>query len=202
MTSWKPVSRPFRTTANKECDRANIKSHASLAFKLSHLGFSNYTARFASFDAKLQFDPATPTAATVEATIDASSLELPSPPAGFTETLKGEQWLDTAKYPTISFKSTRVEPSGDNKARITGDFTLHGVTKRVTLDATFNGGYGGHPMDPNARFGFPVEGTFKRSDFGIAYGIPAPGTTMGVGYEISVMIEAEFSGPPLPGAKQ
>ena len=63
MTSWKPVSRPFRTTANKECDRANIKSHASLAFKLSHLGFSNYTARFASFDAKLQFDPATPTAA-------------------------------------------------------------------------------------------------------------------------------------------
>lgn len=176
------------------------KSHASLTFKLSHLGFSNYTARFASFDAKLQFDPATPAAATIEATIDASSLELPSPPAGFTETLKGEQWLDTAKYPIITFRSTKVEPSGDNKARITGDFTLRGVTKPVTLDATFNGGYAGHPMDPNARIGFSAEGKFKRSDFGIAYGIPAPGTTMGVGDEISVMIEAEFSGPPLPGA--
>jgi polyisoprenoid-binding protein YceI len=176
------------------------KSHASMTFKVNHLGFSNYTARFASFDARLQFDPATPAAASVEATIDANSLELPSPPAGFTETLKGAQWLDTAKYPTITFKSTKVEPGADNKARITGDFTLHGVTKPVTLDATFNGGYAGHPLDPNARIGFSAEGTFRRSDFGIAYGIPAPGTTMGVGDEIAVTIEAEFSGPALPGA--
>jgi len=176
------------------------KSHASLTFKVNHLGFSNYTAQFTSFDAKLQFDPAAPAAATIEATIDANSLELPAPPAGFTDTMKGPQWLDTAKYPTITFKSTKVEPAGDNKAKITGDFTLHGVTRPVTLDATFNGGYAGHPMDPNARIGFSAKGTFKRSDFGIAYGVPAPGTTMGVGDEIKVMIEAEFTGPPLAGA--
>ena len=175
------------------------KSHASLTFKVNHLGFSNYTAQFTSFDARLQFDPAAPAAATIEATIDANSLELPSPPAGFTDTMKGAQWLDTAKYPTITFKSTKVEPAGDNKAKITGDFTLHGVTRPVTLDATFNGGYAGHPMDPNARIGFSAKGTFKRSDFGIAYGVPAPGTTMGVGDEIKVMIEAEFTGPPLAG---
>ena len=52
---------------------------------------------------------------------------------------------------------------------MTGDFTLHGVTRPVTLDATFNGGYAGHPMDPHARIGFSARGTFKRSDFGIAY---------------------------------
>jgi polyisoprenoid-binding protein YceI len=173
------------------------KSHASLSFTVNHLGFSHYTARFGSFDARLKFDPAKPAASTVEATIDANSLELPTPPAGFTDTLKGPNWLDTAKYPTIVFKSTKVEPTGAGAAKITGDFTLHGVTRPVILEAIFNGGYAGHPMDPNARVGFSARGSFKRGDFGIAYGIPAPGTTMGVSDEVLVTIEAEFSGPPL-----
>lgn len=177
------------------------KAHASLSFTLNHLGFSNYTARFTDFDARLTFDPAKPAASRVEATIDANSLELPTPPAGFTDTLKGPQWLDTAKYPTITFKSTKVESTGAKTARITGDFTLHGVTRPVVLEATFNGGYAGHPMDPHARVGFSAHGTFKRSDFGIAYGVPAPGTTMGVGDEVTVTIESEFSGPPLAPAK-
>jgi polyisoprenoid-binding protein YceI len=80
--------------------------------------------------------------------------------------------------------------------RITGDLTLHGVTKPVVLEATFNGGYAGHPMDPHARIGFSARGTFNRSDFGMVYGIPAPGTTMGVSDAVNVTIEAEFSGPP------
>ncbi|MEN3950514.1 YceI family protein [Iodidimonas sp. SYSU 1G8] len=176
------------------------KAHASLTFSVNHLGFSWYTARFAEFDAKLRFDPADVSAASVEATIDPNSLELPSPPPGFTETLKGPEWLDTAKYPTITFKSTKVEPTGEQTARITGDFTLHGVTRPVTLEATFNGGYAGHEMDPNARIGFSATGSFNRSDFGIAYGVPAPGTTMGVSDQVKVVIEAEFTGPPLAGA--
>lgn len=178
------------------------KAHASLTFSVNHLGFSWYTARFAEFDATLQFDPADVSTASVEATIDPASLELPSPPAGFTDTLKGPEWLDTAKYPTITFKSTRVEPTGEKTARIIGDFTLHGVTKPVTLDATFNGGYAGHEMDPNARIGFSAQGAFNRSDFGIAYGVPAPGTTMGVSDEVKFVIEAEFTGPPLAGASE
>jgi polyisoprenoid-binding protein YceI len=173
------------------------KSHASLTFQVNHLGFSWYTAEFNEFDARLSFDPANPAAARIEATIAADSLELPAPPPGFTETLKGPQWLDTAKYPEIVFRSTAVEPTGADTARITGDLTLHGVTRPVTLEATFNGGYAGHPMDPNARIGFSARGSFKRSDFGIAYGIPAPGTTMGVGDEVRIAIEAEFTGPPL-----
>ena len=66
------------------------------------------------------------------------------------------------------------------------------------LVATYNGGYAGMPnMDPQARVGFSARGSFKRSDFGIAYGVPAPGTTMGVGDLIDFSIEAEFTGPPL-----
>ena len=176
------------------------KSHASLVFKVSHLGFSNYTAAFADFDAKLTFDPANPGAATLEATIDPRSLSLPAPPAGFKDELIGPQWLNAPQYPAITFKSTKVEVTGANTAKVTGDFTLHGVTKPVVLEAVFNGGYAGHPMDPQARIGFSAKGTFKRSDFGIAYGVPAPGTTMGVGDAVAVEIETEFSGPPLAKA--
>ncbi len=173
------------------------KSHASLVFRLSHLGFSFYTARFQRFDATLDIDPEKPEAARVEATIDPASLDLPTPPEGFKAALLGPDWLDAGTYPTIAFRSTKVTPTGETTATIAGELTLHGATKPVTLDATFNGGYAGHPMDPNARIGFSATGTFKRSDFGIAYGIPAPGTTMGVGDEIDVAIEAEFTGPPL-----
>ncbi|OYX01824.1 MAG: polyisoprenoid-binding protein [Caulobacter vibrioides] len=173
------------------------KTHASLVFKVSHLGFSNYTASFADFDVKLRFDQANAAASSLEATIDPTSLTLPAPPAGFQKELIGPQWLNAGAYPTITFKSTKVETTGPDTGKVTGDLTLHGVTKPVTLEVTYNGGYAGHPMDPNARIGFSAKGAFKRSDFGIAYGVPAPGTTMGVGDEVQVEIEAEFSGPPL-----
>lgn len=173
------------------------KTHSTVVFRVSHLGFSNYTASFSDFDAKLTFDPAKPEFTTLEATIDPRSLTLPAPPAGFKDEMVGPQWLNVAQYPAITFKSTKVDVTGANTAKVTGDFTLHGVTKPVVLDVTFNGGYAGHPMDPNARIGFSATGVFKRSDFGVAYGVPAPGTTMGVGDEVSVAIETEFSGPPL-----
>ncbi|MDB5663406.1 MAG: polyisoprenoid-binding protein, partial [Sphingomonas bacterium] len=81
-------------------------------------------------------------------------------------------------------------------ARITGELTLHGVTKPVTLDAKYNGGWAGIDMDPHARIGFSATGSFRRSAFGVSFGVPAPGTNMGVGDEVQIAIEAEFSGPP------
>ena len=172
-------------------------THASLDFKVNHLGFSHYTARFTDFDAKLKFDPAHPETSSVEATIDPKSLTLPRPPAGFKEELSGTGWLETALFPAITFRSTKVEVTGANTAKVTGDFTLHGVTKPVVLETTFNGGYAGHAMDPHARIGFSAHGVIKRSEFGITYGVPAPGSTMGVSDEVDIQIEAEFSGPPL-----
>ena len=171
------------------------KAHASLVFKVNHLGFSHYTARFADFDASLKFDPAHPETSSVEATIDPRSLTLNAPPAGFKDDLTGKAWFDAAQYPAITFRSTKVEVTGANTAKVTGDFTLHGVTKPVVLEATFNGGYAGFAMDPHARVGFSAHGVFKRSDFGMGFGVPAPGTTMGVSDEVEVNIEAEFSGP-------
>ena len=175
------------------------KPHASLIFKVNHAGFSHWTARFTTFDAQLQFDPAKPAADQVTVTIDPASITPDNPPPGFVAALQGAQWLNAGQFPQITYKSTRVEAVGKNGIRITGDMTLHGTTKPVVLEATFNGGYIGHPMDPHARIGFSAHGTLKRSEFGIAYGIPPPGSTMGVGDTVEFIIEAEFSGPAWKG---
>jgi polyisoprenoid-binding protein YceI len=175
------------------------KPHASLIFRVNHLGYSHWTARFTTFDAKLQFDPAKPAEDQVSVTIDPASITPDNPPPGFVAALQGAEWLNAGQFPQITYKSTRVEAVGKDGIRITGDMTLHGITKPVVLDATFNGGYIGHPMDPHARIGFSAHGTLKRSEFGIAYGIPQPGSTMGVSDAVEFTIEAEFSGPAWKG---
>lgn len=171
--------------------------HSTLIVKLDHLGFSYYTAQFTDFDIDLTLDPAKPSAAAINVSIDPKSLSLPNPPAGFKNDLLGPDWLDAARWSRVTYRSTSILMAGPDSALITGDLTLHGVTKPVVLQAKFNGGYAGHPMDPNARAGFSATGAFKRSDFGISAGIPAPGSKMGVGDEVQVIIEAEFTGPPL-----
>ena len=180
------------------------KAHASLLFRVNHLGFSNYTARFRRFDADLRFDPAKPAAMSVSAMIDPSSIETDYPdPAtlDFNAELRGSKFLDTVKFPAITFRSTAVELTGANTALVKGELGLHGVTRPMTLDVTFNGGYAGHPMDPQSRIGFSARGVLKRSEFGMGYGVPAEGSNMGVSDAVEVLIEAEFNGPPLEAAK-
>lgn len=176
------------------------KAHASLIFRVSHIGFSNYTAQFSKFDAQLQFDPANPSASSVTATIDPRSLTLNAPPAGFLDELLNPKWLDAAGHPQMTFRSTKVELTGANTARITGDFTLKGVSLPVTLEATFNGGYAGNAYEPQARIGFSARGSLVRAAFGVKEGVPPPGSTMGVSDNVDFVIEAEFSGPPLAAA--
>jgi polyisoprenoid-binding protein YceI len=171
------------------------KPHASLIFRVNHLGFSHWTARFTRFDADLQFDPAHPATSQVSVSIDPASIAPENPPPGFIAQLQGEQFLNVGQFPRLTYRSTRVEPVGKNGLRIYGDLTLHGTTKPVVLDATYNGGYIGHPMDPHARIGFSAHGTLKRSDFGMSFGIPQPGSRMGVSDAVDFTIEAEFTGP-------
>lgn len=174
------------------------KAHASLILRASHMGFSTYTTRFSRFDADLRFDPRNLSASRVVTTIDASSFEMDAAPQMCIDIMKGPKMLDTAKFPQIVFKSEKIRITGEKSMEISGTLTLHGVTRPMVLVATYNGGYAGMPnMDPQARVGFSAHGSFKRSDFGITYGVPAPGTTVGVGDLIDFSIEAEFTGPPL-----
>jgi polyisoprenoid-binding protein YceI len=179
------------------------KAHASLLMRVSHLGFSTYTTRFSRFESDLTFDPSNIPGSKLVTTIDATSFEMDSAPQMCLDIMKGNQFLDVAKYSTIVFRSDTVRMTGPKSFEIAGTLDLHGITRPLILSATYNGGYPGMPaMDPHARIGFSAHGSFKRSDFGMTYGVPAPGTTMGVGDLVDVSIEAEFSGPPLAAAAE
>ena len=178
-------------------------AHTSVNFRVSHLGLSHYTARFTKIAGKLAFDPAHPAQQSVTATIDAGSLQTnyPDPAKLDFDTQVEREFLHAAQHPTITFTSTKVEPTGPRTAKVTGDLTLNGITRPVTLETTFNGGYKAGSMDPmGARVGFSAHGVFKRSDFGASYGLPAPGTTFGVGDDVEVAIEGEFTSKPAPSA--
>lgn len=177
--------------------------HSTIVFRVDHIGMSNFTSQFRDFTGALSLDPANPEASSVTVEIDVASLQTPvrSIP-GFDKTLTGPDWLDGGKHPKITFRSTKVTRTGPDTADITGDFTLKGVTKPIVLKAKFNGGWKPNAYD-GARVGFSATASFKRSDFGIAYGVPAPGTKLGVSDEVQVAIETEWSqgkptGEPAP----
>ncbi|WP_284165321.1 YceI family protein [Frigidibacter sp. SD6-1] len=178
-------------------------AHARLIFSVSHLGFSDYTAFFRKMDATLGFDPDNPESMTLTATVDPSSVETlyPDPAYDFNAILAGESFLDAANHPEIRFASTIVRQTGPHEAAVTGDLTLHGTTRPITLRVRYNGGYAGHPLDAGARIGFSAEGAIFRSDFGMGFGIPAPGTTIGVGDLVTIRIEAEFLNPDAQGVQ-
>jgi polyisoprenoid-binding protein YceI len=172
------------------------RGHARVLFSVSHLGLSDYTALFTDYEATLTFDPDTPAAMTLTATIDAASVEThyPDPALDFNAVIAGPEFLDAARFPEITFISTAVAPTGEMTADVTGDLTLHGVTQAVTLQVTYNGGYGLTDFDPSgARIGFSATGQIMRSAFGMGYGVPAPGTTFGVSDAVEIVIEAEFT---------
>jgi polyisoprenoid-binding protein YceI len=172
-------------------------AHARLLFRVNHLGFSNYTALILGFDAELVFDPDAPETMSVTATVDTGSVEThyPDDSFDFNALIEGPEFLDAARFPEATFRSTAVKLTGERTAEVTGDLTLHGVTQPVVFDVTFNGGYGGHPLDVGARIGFSARATISRSAFGIGFGLPPEGTTMGVFDPVELILEAEFVKP-------
>ena len=167
-------------------------SHASLTWRVSHMGLSNYTARFTKLDATLTFDPAKPESAKLTASVDPMSIRTDFPfveKENFDKTLaESAKWFNAGVAKTITFNSTAVKMTGAKTADVTGDLTLLGVTKPVVLKVTFNGGMKEHPMAKKPAVGFSATGTVKRSEFGMTNGLPF------VGDDVNLLIEAEMFG--------
>lgn len=166
-------------------------THASVTWRVKHLGLSNYTARFAKIDAVLTYDPKDPTKSRVTASIDPASVktDLNSPKDFDQELREDPRFFKVAKFPEIKFTTTSLEKTGEKTGRMTGDLTFMGVTKPVTLDVTFNGSFKEHPMSKKPAIGFSATGTVKRSDFGLDALIPF------ISDDVSVLIETEFQQP-------
>src|SRR6185436_19081144 len=172
-----------QTTSTWEIDPA----HSSIQFGVRHLMISTVKGRFPKFTATAVADEKEPTRAIVEASIDAASIDTGE--AKRDEHLRGPDFFDVAKYPTITFKSTKIEPAGDHRYKLHGDLTMHGVTKPVVLDVEATQQVKG--MRGETRAGARATTKVNRKDFGINWSKTMDGGGVVVGDDVDVTIEVE-----------
>ena len=161
------------------------KTHASLLWKINHLGFSSYIGRFNDFDATLDFDPENVENSSLEVIINTESIDVNNPE--FAEDLRGEDWFNVAAFPQAIYRTTRfVEAVDEDTFVFEGDLTLLGNTAPVTMTVDFNGG-GRNFLTRRYTLGFEASAEFQRSDFGLDNMV-----TFGVGDDIELEVHVEF----------
>ncbi|MGK0375114.1 MAG: polyisoprenoid-binding protein YceI [Arenicella sp.] len=158
-------------------------SHATLLFKIQHLGLSTYVGRFNKFDASLEFDPDNIAAATLSAIIEIDSLDINDP--DLKDDLMGRAWFRQAEFPQAKFASSSVRPISDTEFEFSGQLNWRGVQKLITVTATFNGG-ASNMLSGKYTLGFSAKGAFSRSDFGMDKFVPL------VGDQVTIEAYAEF----------
>lgn len=174
-----PMSAPaFAAPVSYKIDPA----HTAVAFIVNHIGFSNVIGRFNTVGGDISFDKDAVEKSTVTVTIDAASIDTNH--AKRDEHLRSPDFFNAKEFPKLTFKSTKIEKTGDKTGKLHGDLTMLGVTKPVVLDVTFNKD-GVSPASKLETAGFSARGTVKRTDFGMKYGAPA------VGDDIQLLIEIE-----------
>lgn len=158
-------------------------NHSQVGFTLSHMGFSNFTGRLSNVTGTLTLAAGDHSASKLSVSVPASTFS--TSVEKLDDELKSADWFDAGKFPAITFTSTKVTPTGPDSATITGDLTLHGVTKPVTLTAHFIGA-GANPLSKKYTIGFDATGTVKRSDFGVTKYVPL------IGDEVELSLHAAF----------
>lgn len=176
------ISLPITTKAQAAETYTFDPTHTNITWFANHFGFSNPSGRFGIKSGTLTLDETAPEKSNVDVTIDVAGLTTGI--EKFDEHLKSADFLDTAQFPLATFKSTKVELKDKENAIVTGDFTLHGVTKPVSLNMKLNK-IGENPIIKKKTAGFSGDVVIKRSEFGISQYVPS------VSDEITIRIEAE-----------
>jgi len=167
-------------------DRFKIDpTHSSFGFLIGHLGYAQVLGRFGEFEGEFSFSQTDIAANTIRLSIKSASIDTNLKARD--DHLRSPDFFNAAEFPALHFVSTRVEKSGEMSGKVTGNLTLLGVTKPVTLDVTFNKA-APHPLPRYNQVltsGFSVRGTIKRSDWGMKYGLP------GLSDDVQLIIEIE-----------
>jgi len=169
--------------------------HTAAEFSVRHMMVTWVRGSFKNVQGSLDFDPNNPEATTLSVTMDAKSVW--SGDEARDKHLRTADFLDVENHPTITFKSTKVEKVDDKNFKITGDFTLRGVTKEVVLDTTYNGQWmtpfwvDGKDEGPVPRLGFVATTKINRQDFGVKWNGPLENNGIVVGNDIHITIDAE-----------
>jgi polyisoprenoid-binding protein YceI len=156
--------------------------HTCVTFSYNHFGLTHPTGKIMGATGSVTFDASRPAESAVDVSLEMATLSTGLPM--FDKQLQGADYFDVARYPTAMFKSTAVEVTGDNTANVTGDLTLHGVTKSVVLSVIFNK-QAFNPVLFKTGIGFSATTRISRKDFGVEKYEPF------VGDDIDLRIEAE-----------
>lgn len=166
-------------------------SHASIVWKVSHLGLSNYVARFTEFDAAIDYNANNIEKSQVTASINPMSIQTAYPNAAekdFNNVLATEKgWFDATSFASINFASTSIDMTSETTAMMKGNLTFLGVTKEILLDVVFNGAMTKQPFTGKPTMGFSATTNIVRSEFGMSKYVPS------IGDNVDVMIEGEFT---------
>ena len=169
------------------------KAHTSVGFQVRHI-YTNVSGKFTDFVGTIQVDRAKPESSTVDFTIQATSIDTSE--ARRDQHLRSADFFDVANHPTITFKSTSIKANGKDSWLVTGDFTMHGVTKSVVLPVTLLG-EGKDPMG-NEKMGLETGLTINRKDYGLTWNkaLETGGVLVGEEVKVQIAIEANKAKPP------
>lgn len=157
--------------------------HTQVLFSVSHFGFTNYSGNFSDISGALTLNSKNIEESKLDIQIPIASIQTTS--SKLTQELKDPDWFDTKQYPTAHFVSTHIVKTGEKTADVTGNLTLHGITKPVTLHIVYIGA-GINPLNKAYTVGFQITGKINRGDFGIKTYLPK------VGDEVDLTIAAAF----------
>ncbi len=161
--------------------------HTAVEFVATHMMFTKVRGKFEALEGTIEYDPANIAASKVNVTIDAGSIN--TGVADRDGHLKSPDFLDIANFPSLTFVSTNVEPTGDNKAKVTGDLTIRGNTRSVTLDASFEGS-GKNPWGMEVA-GFSGSTKINREDFGLTWNAVLETGGLLVSKEVQINLEVQ-----------
>ncbi|GGJ09188.1 polyisoprenoid-binding protein [Alicyclobacillus cellulosilyticus] len=163
-------------------------AHSNIDFSIKHMMFARVNGSFKKFDANIEADPEDLTTATIEFTVDASSIDTRNEDRD--NHLRSADFFDVEKYPAITFKATKITRKSPGEYEVTGDLTIRDVTRQETFIVT----YEGSGKDPwgNERAGFSARGTISRSEYGLKWNavLETGGVLVGDDVQISVVIQA------------
>jgi polyisoprenoid-binding protein YceI len=163
-------------------------AHSEVTFSVRHMMISTVRGRFNTVNGTVEFDETTPSNSSVNVEIDVTSIDTREKQRD--EHLRSADFLDAATYPTITFVSKRVEPIDESHGKITGDLTIHGVTREVVLETE----YAGQAKSPwgTTSAGFSAKTEINRKDFGLEYNAALETGGVLVGDKVKIEIEMEI----------
>lgn len=182
-----PSSALAETTASLPAATYTIDpAHSNVGFRIRHMGIAFVEGEFDTFEGTIAYDPEDVAATRADVTVQTASINTDVQQRD--DHLRSADFFEVETYPTMTFTSTGVQPTGQHTFRLTGDLTIKGTTKEVTFDVTAAGPI---PIENGQRVGFHATTSIDRRDFGITWGSELPGGIPALGHQVQLVLDVE-----------